>query len=156
MWGGSVTTETLSVDYSDQAIVARLDQYEVDTGTDMTPLRTWILDNPGRAARILRGEEPPPSMELTSLDGALVKHGDWNQLEGILIGNLGAGITFAGALAAMLMLSATTPLVVAVLVTAVYFGAAIMFGYFIVKLIAWFMDWHCDPCRITCFINCPP
>ncbi len=154
--GGSVTTETLSVDYSDQAIVARLDQYEVDTGTDMTPLRTWILDNPGRAARILRGEEPPPSMELTSLDGALVKHGDWNQLEGILIGNLGAGITFAGALAAMLMLSATTPLVVAVLVTAVYFGAAIMFGYFIVKLIAWFMDWYCDPCRITCFINCPP
>ncbi len=154
--GWNVTTEIVTVDYDDQALLTALDQHETDTGADVSAIRSWISDNPGRAASILQGLEPPPSLELSVLDGTLVKHGDWNQFEGILSGVIWSGAGFVGAMGGMLLITTSTPLLAAVLLTAAYFGAAIVLGYFIVKLIAWFMDWSCDPCTLACFINCPP
>jgi len=56
---GESKTFTLKIDLSDAALLAALDAAEAETGQDLSALRTWIAENPGRVLAVARGEQPP-------------------------------------------------------------------------------------------------
>jgi len=57
---GESKTFTLEIDLSDAALLATLDAAEAETGQDLSALRAWIAENPGRVLAVARGEQPPP------------------------------------------------------------------------------------------------
>jgi hypothetical protein len=42
--------------------LAALDAAEAETGQDLSALRAWIAENPGRVLAVARGEQPPPRL----------------------------------------------------------------------------------------------
>ena len=59
---GVTTTETVALDVSDAALLDMLDGIEANTGLILEHLRSWVQENPGRFAAVVRGEESPPSL----------------------------------------------------------------------------------------------
>ena len=57
---GESSTWAFEVDLGDSALLKALDGAEAATGQDLTALRTWVRDNPGRVLAVARGEQPPP------------------------------------------------------------------------------------------------
>jgi len=62
---GESKTFTLEIDLSDAALLAILDATEAETGQDMSAMRAWIAENPGRVLAVARGEQPPPRLAPT-------------------------------------------------------------------------------------------
>lgn len=62
---GKTKTFTLEIDLSDAALLATLDAAEAETGQDLSALRAWIAENPGRVLAVARGEQPPPRLAPT-------------------------------------------------------------------------------------------
>jgi hypothetical protein len=62
---GESKTFTLEIDLSDAALLAALDAAEAETGQDLSALRAWIAENPGRVLAVARGEQPPPRLAPT-------------------------------------------------------------------------------------------
>ena len=60
---GESKTFTLEIDLSDAALLAALDAAEAETGQDLSALRAWIAENPGRVLAVARGEQPPPRLK---------------------------------------------------------------------------------------------
>jgi hypothetical protein len=53
-------TFALTMDFSDEALLAALEAGEQETGEDLGPYRDWIAQNPGRIQAVVRGQAPPP------------------------------------------------------------------------------------------------
>jgi hypothetical protein len=62
---GESKTFTLEIDLSDAALLVALDAAEAETGQDLSALRAWIVENPGRVLAVARGEQPPPRLAPT-------------------------------------------------------------------------------------------
>jgi len=54
--GGETTTITIAADFSDQALLDGLDEEETQTGADLTALRDYIAENPGRVESVVTGQ----------------------------------------------------------------------------------------------------
>ncbi|MCC6301077.1 MAG: thrombospondin type 3 repeat-containing protein [Anaerolineales bacterium] len=56
---------TVEIDLSDQALLAGVEAAAAETGKDLSALRAWVIENPGRVQAVARGEQPPPQIEPT-------------------------------------------------------------------------------------------
>jgi hypothetical protein len=69
---GEVQTFKLDIDLSDAALLASLTTDEVETGQDLSALRTWIAENPGQVQAVAGDEQPPPRVEPTPGSSLLI------------------------------------------------------------------------------------
>jgi len=152
--GFQQTAYTIAPDFSDIALLARLDEAEAETGRDLTMLRTWLADNPGRLAATVSGAIPAPTLDpLVPWSSLLKEGGNWLQAA-------------AMAIAAMITMFGLGTLTIYALVAAVgamtLFGfilglvavAALLAAFVIVQIAALKLIVSCDPCTMFCHKNC--
>ena len=59
---GQSDTSTLAIDLSDAALLRAIDASEKETGQDLSLIRAWVGENPGRVLAVARGEQRPPRL----------------------------------------------------------------------------------------------
>ncbi len=153
---GSITEEIVSLDLSDDKLIAAAEKMELDEGIDLSDFREWIQDNPGRFIALARGEIEPPDVSIPPLPVSFLKNNDnpYNYqffIEALY--GIGAYLT--------LLSGSTTALLTGkhiVVVALGAYGTALLLGIGVIWLLANLYlaatGFRCDPCSLACFVNC--
>ncbi len=157
---GETTLETVALDLSDTGIVAAIDEIEPINGLDASVIRSWIAANPGRFARVMRGEEAIGSLNDPFAKSSLLRPHAKPKVATTNIARrvLGDGFTIASAAifavqagAFILKIGTITTLTIA---ASAVMAIAAVGAVVLIALLIWDFLLNCDPCTLACFYNC--
>ncbi|MFH2006895.1 MAG: hypothetical protein ABI333_09955 [bacterium] len=155
--GTQQNTYTIHPDWSDDALHANINQAESESGRDLTQLRDWLDENPGRIAAMMSGALPAPRLDFSIASATHLKHGDDSADPAHrLISDIGTGVTlmtlgYNGAALAVGALEAGSLLGA---IAACWAGGLLFVLGAIFIAFALHMAFECEPCTIACFAGC--
>jgi hypothetical protein len=162
---GWVTTERVTLDFSDSALIASANAIEQEHGLDLSGFKEWVQEHPGRMAALARGDIQPISTLLSPLMGSVLKDKgfkdsqEWSVQDYYdLFRNFLWGIAgFNGAwLAVLTGLNAKMCFILLTGHFAAFALIAVALYWAIANFVFWVTDYVCDPCNLSCFVNCIP
>jgi hypothetical protein len=156
---GQTTRETVVLDLSDAACLAALGTVEQRTGVEVTSLRQWIAENPGRVQAVAQGSETPDgqangaaktSTRLQAVHNPRVERLNNDAETSLKLAGIFTGIIAVGVVSGVIVTASTVAIVLGACAL-VGFGAVIML---ILIGIMWGVYEGCCPCGLACFLRC--